>query len=768
MSARGSWAMRWRWYAMAAFSVVGFAAFAAPAGAQQESVQAATAAPSPFTTNIPYVAWRGEEIRAVKCTEDLAPAIEEVNGARRFKSGNSVDVLVESWSGASPGPQLESSTVDQLFWSSDGTPCVRFDMVSSTAGLGRVKLVVSDGDHNPIVKHQFLMIWLTLGNVAIDEVGANDPTGQQPAGSKAAVGDPLGDGNLTAGSANGRVQVQVTGTFPHPLAPGGTFTLPNDWKTIAGALATDANVLDTNPAQRWDIHDDQLPTEGHVAGFCTPAVPVAIDAVDNCKGGAAFSNVFGQGVTASGPFDPARPATLLSDGQLNSGDAPMPATRVDLAIAPNTGAAGDISGAGALVAADKSVVYSRDGNGTTTTPHNLYAPYYDQWIPATNAPGPEASGIDGPAKGNNFTGFLFDGLYHNWDTYSLASAKALTTKCNQTVGDPRTTPAGDQTVAVYTDEHGEAQVAYEPYAGGFYYDSLPVVLNRSGGCDLQGIHTLGTAAITATARYPYQPVDANPVASATAIAKTDSNLFDKSLSYWPTGLGADNNNARIVVAHGNDVDGTPFAGETVCFNIAEQADGFQAYTGQAGPLNAPFTVGGGWAKTKNADICRTLDKNGNAAIEVLNSDPQIINVIVNYVDEGLLRSIDVDFSTPGSSGGTVPPGSAGPLKPTTGVGSTAPTLAQIQQTAPAAARVLSKSVTHKSAKKQSRRISIARVALRQGKRVLIVRVMSTRRTERIKIRVGKHTYRRTVATNHRVRITDVTLPGSGTVKVTLG
>ena len=25
------------------------------------------------------------------------------------------------------------------------------------------------------------MIWLTIGNVAIDEVGANDPTGEQPA-----------------------------------------------------------------------------------------------------------------------------------------------------------------------------------------------------------------------------------------------------------------------------------------------------------------------------------------------------------------------------------------------------------------------------------------------------------------------------------------------------------------------------------------------------------------------------------------------------------
>ncbi len=97
-----------------------------------------------------------------------------------------------------------------------------------------------------------------------------------------------------------------------------------------------------------------------------------------------------------------------------------------------------------------------------------------------------------------------------------------------------------------------------------------------------------------------------------------------------------------------------------------------------------------------------------------------------------------------------------------------PTLAQIQQTAPAAAAALSKSITHKSAKKASRRISLARVAVRNGKRVLIVRVMSTHRTERIKIRVGKHTYRRTVATNHRVKVTNVTLPAKAKVSVTLG
>ena len=42
----------------------------------------------------------------------------------------------------------------------------------------------------------------------------------------------------------------------------------------------------------------------------------------------------------------------------------MPAARVDFKIAPNTNPLTDIGGAGALEKADKTEVYSRDGNGS--------------------------------------------------------------------------------------------------------------------------------------------------------------------------------------------------------------------------------------------------------------------------------------------------------------------------------------------------------------------------------------------------------------------
>ena len=186
----------------------------------------------------------------------------------------------------------------------------------------------------------------------------------------------------------------------------------------------------------------------------------------------------------------------------------MPAARVDIKIAPNTNPRTDIGGAGALVKADKTEVYSRDGNGTDSA-HNLYAPFYSQFVPATAA-GDDASGTDWFVQ-NNF-GLNYFGEYDNWDTLPLRTVLPTATGCNRTVDfeggaadHPRSTPSGDQTVAVFTDEHGEAQVGYVPFAGGFYYDAVGGIVNDNRGCDLQDVDVLGTSAISATAKYPGQP-----------------------------------------------------------------------------------------------------------------------------------------------------------------------------------------------------------------------------------------------------------------------
>ena len=126
-----------------------------------------------------------------------------------------------------------------------------------------------------------------------------------------------------------------------------------------------------------------------------------------------FSRVW-QGFTdpTLGPFDPQRPwQTLLSNGVLDAGDAPMPAARVDWAIAPNSGAPGDISGVGSIFPSIKSFTVHPQYR-----PHPLYAPFYALWIPAAypsigSALGgdppffvPEASGITGPANATRDAG----------------------------------------------------------------------------------------------------------------------------------------------------------------------------------------------------------------------------------------------------------------------------------------------------------------------------------------------------------------------------
>jgi hypothetical protein len=739
-------------------------AAASLAGAVPAAAQ--TAPPDPQSTNIPYTAWAGTQLRLVKCSPVIA-------GIPR----NRISVTVESFSG---GATTDVSVFEPSI--ARVGDCVRVNVVSLKDGLARIKLKVFSDDRlrDELLEHQFLGIWMRLGAPSIDEVGNNDPTAG-PAGSASEVGDPAGDGAFTPASKNGRVQVKVTGSFPHPAAASGRFTLPADWPAIAHALAQTSDTSVDDPAMLWDIHDTMsgLP-DVHVPGFCTTGVTLTakIDQVDNCNGGGEtgpFSRVFGDRVNpVIGPFDPVRPRTLLSDGQLTADDAPMPAARVDIAIAPNT--AGQLDGAGALEKADKSEVYSRDGNGSPTA-HNLYAPYYRQFVPATAA-GDRSSGTDWLVQ-NNF-GLNYFGEYDNWDTIPLRTNAAMPTNCNRTVAfsdtdasdSPRVTPSGDRTVAVFTDEHGEAQVEYRPYAGGFYYDALsPDIRNANRGCDLQGIRTLGTSSIAATAKYPGQPVDFPDMRSG-AVAKTVGNLFDKSLHIYPKGAGAENANARILVAHGQDVDGTPFAGERVCFYVNHKADSYRLFSGVIGSGANRFRVDSRQAATPSVidpDVrCAYLDANGNAALELFNSGREKVNVIAEYIDEGLLRSRDVDFgttapdTTPPPSTPTTGPSSPGPVPaPTTGPGTTAPTVQQAVATmgSQAAARA---GVGSKSGSK-ARRTVIARASFArtsQG-RYLMVRVSSSKKTAKLSIRlVGKGNKilsrtTRTVTTNKTVKVMKV-------------
>ena len=224
----------------------------------------------------------------------------------------------------------------------------------------------------------------------------------------------------------GRVQIKVKGTLPllgnyAELGLGAQITLPDQWPALAHALATDADIFNQSPWNRWDIHDDDVL-------YASPL----LDGVDSAATNpfVFYRKVLGDLSTAptAGPFDPQRPGeTFLPDGKLDADDAPMPAARVDVAIAPNSGLPGDISGVGSLGPVSKQRVYSRDKLGTASD-HNIFAPFNQQWIPATAA-GAASSGVDGEAA-NNFNGFLVNGLYTNWNVAAtFATALGGNTNC---------------------------------------------------------------------------------------------------------------------------------------------------------------------------------------------------------------------------------------------------------------------------------------------------------------------------------------------------
>ena len=290
------------------------------------------------------------------------------------------------------------------------------------------------------------------------------------------------------------------------------------------------------------------------------------------------------GLTAEdtvGPFDPQRDETFLPDGQLTADDAPMPAARVDFTIAQNKDMLKpiadqkDTGGVGSLRKTDKHSLYSADRaananagssylNPHNDDPHNLYAPFYSAYIPATGAPEAEASGTDG-LPGNDFTGYLVgdrqggegdtadrDFRYDYWDIaheFTGRTLNAVETQCLRRNDEARLerltamrqTPEGAQKVAIYTDEHGVGDVNFEP-GSGFWFNALMNTQpgldnNANGGCDLKYLkdNVLGTADITADARYPNQPVNGGDPAGSATIHKTVKSLFAKYRPCTPRG-----------------------------------------------------------------------------------------------------------------------------------------------------------------------------------------------------------------------------------------
>jgi hypothetical protein len=627
-----------------------------------------------------------------------------------------------------PGPSafFPSSSVPHK-----GDGCVATIYKSLNPGLARIKVDVREASDpgQTVFSHQFLVIWLTASKPVLHEsglTGGGTETFQDQLNDvgksnlKQFLGDPSGDGEFTPSPFEpktpeedlGLVQIKVSGKFPvitgTPLSnilPDDEYTLPTDWATLAKTLSSSSEATDEpgdNPGL-WDIHG----TPGRVSGspyeetgtpqLCTTGSNGLLSSTDNCNGTEAegateettepgsiglrqkFSRVFGdltsEETSTIGPFDPQLAnQTLLSDGALNEDDAPMPAMRLDVSIAPSNHTLG---GVGQILGAKKARIYSHDFTGDTTA-HNLYNPYYGAYIPATDRPGfNEVSGIAGPDHGSDFPGFLNEhpNPYPFWKLVPSSTSEHSGREEEQTHCLRRTlpdeleyaSPSGHLTETLYTDERGEAYVVYKP-GDAFYLNRLPKLVNpgedeegkvespnADKGCDLKGVygHEIGKALISARAIYPYEPVDYPSVESEKPLEKKIISKWEKQWFVFRKCVSTECSSARIIVAKAQDIDGRPIKDEQVCFAIGGFA-GAEPFTGDlADPKETVFGEGsgekvldlGGTGQEEHPgsnELCLHTNSEGLAAILLFNGSFTGVDLPVHFVDEGILRDHEVE------------------------------------------------------------------------------------------------------------------------------
>src|SRR5262249_41989359 len=131
-------------------------------------------APDPQTTNIPYLAWAGEEVKVVKCigADYGGEDISALAGQSRIEALLSGEIRVEDWSGVDEvhsGPVFlndqDGSVVGQIV-NGGRNLCWSVHVTSQKPGLAVIKLAVSPNlltlvpGLDPVLKHQFLVVWM--------------------------------------------------------------------------------------------------------------------------------------------------------------------------------------------------------------------------------------------------------------------------------------------------------------------------------------------------------------------------------------------------------------------------------------------------------------------------------------------------------------------------------------------------------------------------------------------------------------------------------
>jgi hypothetical protein len=210
----------------------------------------------PMETSVPYVAWRGEEVRLVKCfdPEHFRPR-ENGSLTEGGFTGNPLSLLaleanetgewqIMDWSGdAHVWPKFfdDNDQQTQVFWpeygEQDGRGCFAIDITSHKPGIAIVKLKVDDegdreggvgsgvqGEGDPVATHQFVVIWMAFQDVRLRDLDADNPLGP--------VTINPGQKNQLGVVVQGRVPLNEE--FRTELGLSDPLVLPEDYPALAG------------------------------------------------------------------------------------------------------------------------------------------------------------------------------------------------------------------------------------------------------------------------------------------------------------------------------------------------------------------------------------------------------------------------------------------------------------------------------------------------------------------------------------------------------
>ncbi len=747
------------------------------------------------------------------------------------------------WSGATDQPPFfsptsgdETSNTVSATWDINGGLCFSTDVTSLKAGLEDIHFGISTDlgrilnkilGKDIIYEQDLLVIWMWDSDPVLAEAPT---TGAYQVGDTIdASGNgtyvPIADSSGHYSFEPGLIDIHVKGTFPlgndySGIKAGDVVTLPDDWAWLAQHFAVDySHTLTTetflgSAPQRWDIHDDDTAAEGHSADSGCAGGSGSVDSVDNCIGSGPvgdtgpFSSIFGLVGTyndAIGPFDPIRPfETLLSDGNpVNADDAPMPALRVDVSL---TNANADHA-VGYLSKADKSLIYNRNpaaygGNGanlddSTKNQHLLYAPFYKALIPAVTPLFDlnTTSGVEGSlgepdwltwTSSENSSMDNSDGIYDYWDTFTQDYTGGYN-DCRDVTGswiskpDNVETPGSGTDVSVYTDEHGEAMVQFNPANPDG--EGINLTPDGNGRCDVYTGSLVGTATIQAESMYPAkQPSDPSNIGQAKL-----SNVLTKTVKFTPskvlTCIPKGKNEAYCVETV------TDFEGNPVAADVEFTASGSSSGPVKIQPDSNPFGGFDPSGQTVNdydalfVDLTTSPDT-GQAGIAVHDSINECVDVSVENLDTsnppgsfnpGIYRDFDFNPATGAACGtntGTGPTGdqgSGGSTPPAASGGGTTvvqqSTAAPVAVTAPAPTAVPTVKAPGKVTKSAKMTLVSARVISASNGRFLNVRVNSVAKIARLRITLvnknGSHAVVfRYVHTNKMVRVANLKLGGS--------